>query len=56
MANFVESGGTLFTTDWALRNVIEPAFPGIIEYNDMPTGDDVVRIEVLDPRLLLPRR
>ena len=49
VANFVESGGTLFTTDWALRNVIEPAFPGIIEYNDMPTGDDVVRIEVLDP-------
>jgi len=50
VAKFVESGGTLFTTDWALRNVIEPAFPGIIEYNDTPTGDDVVRIEVLDPK------
>ncbi len=48
VAKFVESGGTLFTTDWALRNVIEPAFPGVIEYNDTPTGDDVVRIQVLD--------
>ena len=50
VAKFVESGGTLFTTDWALRNVIEPAFPGVIEYNDTPTGDDVVRIELLDPK------
>lgn len=46
--DFVRSGGSLFTTDWALRHVIEPAFPGFIEYNDRPTGDDVVRIEVLD--------
>ena len=48
VAKFVESGGTLFTTDWALRNVIEQAFPGVIEYNATPTGDDVVRIQVLD--------
>ncbi len=48
VAKFVESGGTLFTTDWALRNVIEQAFPGVIEYNDTPTGDDVVRIQLLD--------
>ena len=46
--SFVEAGGTLFTTDWALRNVIEPAFPGILEYNERATGDDVVRIEVVD--------
>ena len=44
---FVEAGGTLFTTDWALKHVIEPCFPGTIEYNQRPTGDDVVRIEVL---------
>ena len=44
---FVEAGGTLFTTDWALKHVIEPCFPGTIEYNERPTGDDVVRIEVL---------
>lgn len=45
--DFVSKGGSLFTTDWALRNVIEPAFPGYVEYNDQPTSDDVVRIEVL---------
>jgi hypothetical protein len=27
---FVAAGGSLFTTDWALRHVIEPAFPGVI--------------------------
>jgi len=43
---FVRDGGSLFTTDWALRNVIEPAFPGFVEYNERPTADDVVRIEI----------
>lgn len=43
---FVASGGSLFTTDWALRHVIEPAFPGRLAYNERPTRDDVVRIEV----------
>ena len=46
--NFVEEGGFLVTTDWALRNVIEPGFPGIIRYNEKPTKDDVVRIEIVD--------
>ena len=45
---FVREGGFLFTTDWALRNVLEPAFPGFVEFNDRPTGDEVVRIELLD--------
>lgn len=45
---FVRRGGTLFSTDWTLRNVLEPAFPGILEYNDRPTSDDVVRIEIHD--------
>jgi hypothetical protein len=46
--DFVEAGGSLFTTDWALRNVIEPAFPGVLAYNNQPTADAVVRIEILD--------
>lgn len=46
---FVEAGGSLFTTDWALKHVIEPAFPGVLAFNHRPTGDDVVRIEVRDP-------
>jgi len=46
---FVEAGGSLFTTDWALRHVIEPAFPGVLAFNERPTADDVVRIEVKAP-------
>ena len=46
---FVEDGGTLFTTDWALRHVLEPAFPGLLAYNERPTADEVVRIEIADP-------
>lgn len=47
--DFVADGGSLFTTDWALRNVVEPAFPGVLAYNERPTADAVVRIEVRDP-------
>ena len=43
---FVEGGGSLFSTDWALRHVLEPAFPGFVAFNERPTADDVVRIEV----------
>ena len=39
-------GGSLFTTDWALKHVIEPAFPGTVVYNGRPTHDDVVRVEI----------
>jgi hypothetical protein len=45
--HFVHEGGFLFTTDWALKNVLEPAFPGFVEYNGRPTADDVVRVEIL---------
>lgn len=45
---FVEGGGMLFTTDWALKHVLEPAFPGYVAYNQRPTADDVVRIEIVD--------
>ncbi len=34
---FVEAGGSLFTTDWALRHVLEPAFPGVLAFNGRPT-------------------
>jgi len=42
----VEDGGFLFTTDWALRDVLETAFPGYVEYNGQQTGDEVVRVEI----------
>ena len=46
--DFVEAGGSLFTTDWALKHVIEPAFPRTVAFNKRPTADEVVRIEVRD--------
>lgn len=48
LQRFVHGGGFLFTTDWALKHVIEKAFPGYLEFNQFPTGDDVVRVEILD--------
>lgn len=39
LATFVSEGGQLITTDWALRNVIEVAFPNTIAYNNKPTSD-----------------
>ena len=47
LVTFVEKGGFLFTTDWALRHVIEPGFPGYIKYNNRPTIDEVARVEIL---------
>jgi len=48
LASFVAEGGQLITTDWALKSVLEHAFPGYVAYNNKPTGDEVVRIEVMD--------
>jgi hypothetical protein len=48
LREFVEQGGFLFTTDWAIKHVLERAFPGYIEFNKNPTQDEVVRIEILD--------
>jgi len=47
LVDFVDKGGFLFTTDWALKHVIEPGFPGYIEYNNQPTLDEVVRVKIL---------
>ena len=46
--SFVESGGSLFSTDWALERVLEPAFPRTVRFNRHATADDVVPIEILD--------
>jgi hypothetical protein len=48
LTKFVHDGGFLFTTDWALKHILEPGFPGYVQYNQRPTGDEVVRIEILD--------
>jgi hypothetical protein len=48
LQHFVNEGGFLFTTDWALKHVLEAAFPGYVEFNKRPTQDEVLRIEILD--------
>lgn len=48
LATFVGKGGQLITTDWALKNVLETGFPGVVEFNGRATGDEVVRIEIVD--------
>jgi hypothetical protein len=48
LTSFVNAGGFLFTTDWALKHVLEPAFPGYVAFNEKPTADEVVRVEILD--------
>ncbi len=45
---FVKQGGFLFTTDWALTNVLENIFPKYVKYNQRPTGDDCVAVQVVD--------
>ena len=46
---FVERGGFLFTTDWAVLHLIESCFPNTIRYTRRPTRDDVVAIRVVAP-------
>ena len=48
LADFVNQGGQLITTDWALKNVLEVGFPKTVAYNKKSTRDEVVRIEVMD--------
>lgn len=48
IGEFVKRGGFLFTTDWALLHILEPLFPDIVKYNQRPTGDDCVAVEVVD--------
>jgi hypothetical protein len=43
---FVRAGGLLYTTDWALLNVIQKAFPGTIAHNGQSTGDHVTPVHV----------
>ena len=48
LSAFVKAGGMLITTDWALQNVIEVAFPNTVKYNGRSTGDEVVSVEIVD--------
>lgn len=48
LRGFVEQGGQLITTDWALKHVLEKAFPGTVRYSGTSTGDEVVAIEIVE--------
>lgn len=43
---FVRAGGLLYTTDWALLNVIQKAFPRTIKHNGKSTSDHVTPVQV----------
>jgi hypothetical protein len=43
---FVRAGGLLYTTDWALLNVIQKAFPKTIAHNGQSTGNEVTQVHV----------
>lgn len=43
---FVRAGGLLYTTDWALKNVVEQIFPNSIKHNGRSTGNEVVPVLV----------
>jgi hypothetical protein len=46
--DFVAQGGYLLTTDWALENLVQRAFPGYIEWNRGKTDGTVVDALVVD--------
>lgn len=49
LKTFVEDGGWLLTTDWALKHVVQRIFPGTIRHDGGSTPDDCVRISVKVP-------
>ncbi len=48
LGRFVHEGGQLITTDWALKHVLEVAFPGTVRFSGNSSGDEVVAVEIVD--------
>jgi len=46
LEKFVRAGGLLYTTDWALKNVVEKGFPRTIAHNGGTTGSEVVPVKI----------
>lgn len=53
VAKWVREGGHLATTDWALKYLLEPAFPGKVRHNGLSIPDCVVKVEPLGESPLL---
>lgn len=45
LRRFVLAGGHLVTTDWALVNIIEPAFPGHLKFTGRTGPEEVVAVK-----------
>ncbi len=41
----IEKDTWLVTSDWALGNLIAPAFPNMVRWNQQYTGDEVISVE-----------
>jgi len=46
---YVENGGWLLTTDWGIKTILEPLFPGYVQWNGEKTADTVVACDLVDP-------
>lgn len=42
---FVAEGGLLVSSDWAIKHVIEPCFPGMVRHNGRQTNEEVIAVE-----------
>lgn len=54
--DFVARGGYLLTTDWALDNFLQKAFPGYVAYDKKRNRRSVYDAEVVDPDPVLFQR
>jgi hypothetical protein len=45
LRGYVEEGGWLVSSDWALGHVIQKAFPNTVKWTGRATGDEVVSVE-----------
>ena len=50
LERFVSEGGQLImiTTDWALKHVLEVAFPKTVKSSGWLTGDEVIAMEIVN--------
>ncbi len=47
--DFVAKGGWILTTDWCIKNFVEPVFPGFIRWNKDRTEDAIVTCQIIEP-------
>nr|MDO8087561.1 hypothetical protein [Candidatus Sigynarchaeum springense] len=47
--DYVVNGGWILSTDWVLRTIVEPIFPGYISWNGEKTADVVVDCQIAEP-------